>query len=98
MYAITTLEGALLALVIMAVATGWILGILRIFPRATRTLVAGVECPVIHQRGTVELACDEWTRRPADVTRCSVLGGTAVTLCRRSCLHEVMRSPRFTRS
>jgi hypothetical protein len=98
MYAITTLEGALLALVIMAVATGWVLGVLRIFPRATRTLVAGVECPVIHQRGIVELACDEWTRRPADVTRCSVLGASAVTLCRRSCLLAVTRSPRFTRS
>jgi hypothetical protein len=98
MYAITTLEGALLALVFAMVAAGWILGVLRLFPRATRTLVAGVECPVVHRRGTVELGCDEWTRRPTDVTRCSVLGGSAVALCRRSCLREVRRSPRFTRS
>jgi hypothetical protein len=33
-----------------------------------RTITAGIECPLIGQRATVELARDEWTRRFTDVT------------------------------
>ena len=98
MYSLTTLEGTLLALAISMTATALVLGVLRFFPRAMEAITAGVECPLIRQRATAELARDEWTRRFVDVTCCSVLGSGSVTLCRKSCLLEVARTPRFTRS
>ena len=98
MYSLTSIEGALLALAISATVTGLALGVLYFFPRAMQTITAGVECPLIRQRATAELARDEWTRRFADVTCCSVLGSSGVAFCRKACLQAVARSPRFTRS
>jgi hypothetical protein len=97
-YSITTLGLTLLASVVFAIATAVVLGVLRFFPRTMHTVTAGVECPLIRQRATAQLARDEWTRRFADVTCCSVLGSGSATLCRKSCLLEVARTPRFTRS
>jgi len=98
MYSVTTLEGALLALAISTMATVLVLGVLRFFPRAMQAITTGVDCPLIRQRTTAELARDEWTRRFVDVTCCSVLGTSGVALCRKTCLLAVARSPRFTRS
>ena len=98
MYSLTTLEGALLAIAISTTATGLVLGVLYFFPRAMQTITAGVDCPLIRQRATAELARDDWTRRFVDVTCCSVLGTSGVALCRKGCLLAVARSPRFTRS
>jgi hypothetical protein len=98
MYSITTLEGAMLAVILSTVTTGLALGVLRFFPRVMQAVTAGVECPLIRQRATAELARDEWTRRLVDVTCCSVLGSPGVHLCRKECLVAVARSPRFTRS
>jgi hypothetical protein len=98
MYSVTTFEGSLLALAVLATAIVLVLGVLRFFPRAMRTLTAGVDCPLIRQRATAELLWDEWTRRFADVTCCSVLGTPGVVLCRKGCLPAVARSPRFRRS
>jgi hypothetical protein len=98
MYSITSLEGVLLAAATSATATGLVLGVLRLLPRAMQTVTAGVECPLIRRRATAELARDAWTRRFADVTCCSVLGSGSATLCRKSCLLEIARTPRFTRS
>jgi hypothetical protein len=98
MYSLTALEGALLALVICTTATVLVLGVRRFFPRAMQAVTAGVDCPLIRQRATAELARDEWTRRFVDVTCCSVLGTPGVALCRKACLLAVARSPRFTRS
>ena len=98
MYSLTTLEGTLLALAISMTATAIVLGVLRFFPRAMEAITAGVECPLIRQRATAELARDEWTRRFVDVTCCSVLGSSSVTLCRKECLLAAARSPRFMRS
>ena len=86
MYSITTLEGALLTLALSATATGLVLGVLRFFPRVMQTFVAGVECSLIRQRATAEIARDVWTRRLVDVTCCSVLGSPGVSLCRKGCL------------
>ncbi len=98
MYSLTTLEGALLVLVVSTTATVLVLGVLRLFPRAMQTVTAGVHCPLIRQPATAELARDEWTRRFVDVTCCSVLGTPGVALCRKGCLLVVARSPRHTRS
>jgi len=98
MYSLTTLEGTLLALAISMTATALVLGVLRFFPRAMQAITAGVECPLIRQRATAELARDEWTRRFVDVSCCSVLGTAGVALCRKGCLLAVARSSRFTRS
>ena len=98
MYSLTTFEGMLIALAIAATATVLVLGVLRFFPRAIQTLTAGVDCPLIRQRATAELARDEWTRRFVDVSCCSVLGTAGVALCRKGCLLAVARSSRFTRS
>ena len=98
MYSLTTLEGTLLALAIAATAILLVLGVLRLFPRAMQAVTAGVDCPLIRQRATAELARDEWTRGFVDVTCCSVLGTAGVALCRKGCLLAVARSPRFTRS
>jgi hypothetical protein len=88
----------LIALAISATATVLVLGVLRFFPRAIQALTAGVDCPLIRQRATAELARDEWTRRFVDVSCCSVLGTAGVALCRKGCPLAVARSPRFTRS
>jgi hypothetical protein len=98
MYSLTTFEGMLIALAISATATVLVLGVLRFFPRAIQALTAGVDCPLIRQRATAELARDEWTRRFVDVSSCSVLGTAGIALCRKGCLLAVARSPRFTRS
>ena len=98
MYSLTTFEGMLIALAISATATVLVLGVLRFFPRAIQALTAGVDCPLIRQRATAELARDEWTRRFVDVSCCSVLGTAGVALCRKGCLLAVARSSRFTRS
>jgi hypothetical protein len=96
MYWLTTLEGALIALVVSTAAV-LVLGVLRLLPRAMQAVTTGVHCSLIGQPATAELARDEWTRRFVDVTCCSVLG-TGVALCRKGCLLAVARSPRFTRS
>jgi hypothetical protein len=98
MYSVTTLEGSMLALSMVAMLAMLVLGVMRRFPRAIQTITAGVDCPVLQRRATAELARDEWTRRLVDVTYCSVLGSHATTLCRKSCLRTAARSPRFTRS
>ncbi len=98
MYSVTALEGTLLGLAMLVTTTLLVLGVQFLFPRAMRTLTAGVDCPLIGGRATAELARDEWTRRFTDVTCCSVLGAPGVALCRKACLLAVARSPRFTRS
>lgn len=98
MYSVTTLEGVLLGLAILLTTTLLVLGVHFLFPRAMRTMTAGVDCPLIRRRATAELARDEWTRRFTDVTCCSVLGTSGVAFCRKACLLAVARSPRFTRS
>ena len=98
MYTVTPEEGALLTLVIAGLATAFVLGVLRFFPRVMQTITAGVECPLIRQRASAELARDVWTRGFVDVSSCSVLGSSSATLCRKSCLLAVARSPRVTRS
>jgi hypothetical protein len=98
MYNVTTFEGILLMLAIAATVTTLVLGVLRFFPRQIQTIAAGVDCPLIRRRATAELVRDEWTRRLVDVACCSVLGSCGVKLCRKSCLLEAARSPRFTRA
>jgi hypothetical protein len=98
MYAVTTLQGGLVALAVSATVTGLVLGVLRFFPRARQTISTGVECSLIRRRATAALERDEWTRCFTDVSSCSVLGSGSGTLCRRSCLLAVARSPRATRS
>jgi hypothetical protein len=98
MYSVTTLEGMLLGLGILLTTAVLVLGVLFLFPRALQAIAAGVDCALIRQRATAELARDEWTRRFVDVTCCSVLGSPGVSLCRKACLLAVTRSPRFTRS
>jgi hypothetical protein len=98
MYSVTMLEGLLLGFGALLTITMLMLGVWRLFPRAMRTVTAGVACPLIRRPATAELARDEWTRRFTDVTCCSVLGTPGAALCHKECLLAVARSPRFTRS
>jgi hypothetical protein len=68
MYSVTTLEGMLLGLGMVLTITMLMLGVQFLFPRAMRTITAGVDCPLIRRPATAELARDEWTRRFTDVT------------------------------
>jgi hypothetical protein len=85
MYSVTTLEGALLALAVLAVTSTLVLGVLAGFPRALQTVAAGVTCPLLGRRVEAELVRDAWTLRCVDVRRCAVLGGR-VDLCTKGCL------------
>ena len=97
MYALPTLEGSLLALAMVATATVLVLGVLVAFPRALHAVTTGVDCPLLHRRVTAQLARDEWTRRLVDVTSCSVLGTSGVSLCRKGCLPAAARTWRISR-
>jgi hypothetical protein len=85
MYSVTTLEGALLTLAVLAATTGLVFGVLVGFPRALRPVSARVCCPLVGAGVLAELDQDAWTLRCVDVRRCSVLGGR-VDLCSKACL------------
>ena len=55
MYSLTMLEGTLLGLAILLTTTLLVLGVQFLFPRAMRTMTAGVDCPLIGSRATAEL-------------------------------------------
>lgn len=97
MYSMTTLEGSLLSLVMIATSAALVLGVLVVFPRVLRAVTTGVDCPLIHRRVTAQLARDEWTRRLVDVTGCSVLGTAGIGLCRKGCLPAAARAWRISR-
>lgn len=98
MYSLTTLEGALLALGTITVAAALVLGVLAVFPRVMHAVTMGVDCPLIRRRATARLAQEEWTRRLVDVTGCSVLGTSGVSLCRKGCLPAAARAWRIGRA
>ena len=85
MYSVTTMEGALLVLAVLAVTSGLVVGVIAGFPRALQTLTAGVACPMVGRRVEAEVVRDAWTLRCLDVRRCTVLGGR-VDLCSKGCL------------
>ncbi len=85
MYSVTTMEGALLVLAVLAVTSTLVVGVLAGFPRALQTLTVGVACPLVGRRVEAQLARDAWTLRCVDVRHCAVLGGR-VDLCSKGCL------------
>lgn len=97
MYAMTALEGSLLVLAMTAAAAALVLGVLVLFPRALHVVTSRVECPLLGRGVTAQLARDEWTHRPVDVTSCSVLGTSGVGLCRKGCLPAAARAWRLSR-
>lgn len=96
MYAMTTLEGSLLALAMVVTATALVLGVLIVFPRAMQAVTIGVDCPLLRRRVAAQIARDEWTRRLVDVTSCAVLGTPGVSLCRKGCLPAAARAWRIS--
>ena len=98
MYALSTQEGTLLALGVLAVATLLVLGVFGGFPRAGRTVSAIVTCPAIGRDARAELMQDEWTLRFTDVSRCSVLGQRAVGFCNKACLQSPYCTDRIRRA
>ena len=86
MYTVTLLQGALLALAVLATTTMLVLGVLVGLPRTLRVVHARVYCPLVRRRVMAELDRDEWTLRVVDVARCSVLGKLGVTTCTKRCL------------
>jgi hypothetical protein len=85
MYSVTTLEGALLTLTLLATTSVLVFGVLVGFPRALRSVSMRVACPLAGRRVLAELDRDAWTLRCVNVRRCSVLG-TRVDLCSKACL------------
>ena len=92
MYAVTTLQGTLLGLAVLAVTTLLMLSVLRGFPRAIRTIDTVVYCPLLRRMVTAELDRDEWTQRCVDVARCSVLGVPGTVGCTKACLSRAAQS------
>jgi hypothetical protein len=90
MYELTTVEGALIALAMISVATLLLFGVFGLFPRATRITSAVVTCPTVGSRARADLARDDWTLRFTDVKRCSVLGECSVVFCNKRCLNAVV--------
>ena len=86
MYSVTTLEGLLLALVVLVATSALVFGVLAGFPRALQTVPASVACPLVGRPVMAELDRDAWTLRCVDVRRCSVLGRRSVVLCSKGCL------------
>jgi hypothetical protein len=92
MYELPVLEGTLIALAVISVATMLLFGVFGAFPRASRMRSALVTCPTIGCRARAELARDEWALRFTDVKRCSVLGESAVVFCNKGCLETARGS------
>lgn len=86
MYELTTTQGGLLCLGVLAVATALVLAVFLRFPRASRVEPAVVTCPTLGRQARAELVRDAWTLRFTDVSRCSVLGQVGIKFCNRACL------------
>ena len=85
MFSLMPSEVATLVLLVLGALTGLLLGVLVLCSRSTQTMPALVTCPLLQRRVTAQVARDDWTRRPTDVTCCAVLGGD-VRFCRKACL------------
>jgi hypothetical protein len=79
------MEGLLLAVMVLAVTSSLVYGVLAGFPRALHVVAAGVVCPVVGRQVAAEVVHDAWTVRCVDVRRCAVLGGR-VDLCVKGCV------------